>query len=207
MKNKIFLFLLIMIFVYATGGIIYVKLNMDNFNKPLINNIDEIDKFDYFLKSNSTEIYKQEYDNLKNILTSDDINYEEYAKSISKLFIIDLYSIEAKINKYDVGGVDFIQDNFKENYKLNVEDTLYKYLEDNSNNNRKQTLPNVKSVNIISVVDNKFKVDKEEYPAYKVSLDWEYDVDLGYDSKGEINLIKDNNKLYIVSFEPINKEA
>ena len=197
MRKKIILFILIIIFVYAAGGVAYVLLN----KKPeviKISNLDTIKGYNYTLKSNATDIYKDEFKTLKTNLESDNINEEEYAKSISKLFIIDLYTLTNKINKYDVGGTSFVHPDYLANYKLNVQNTLYKYMEDNTNKNRNQELPEVSNIDIINTEKTTFELGETTYDGYKINLEWNYVKDLGYDSKGEVIVIKVNNNYYIV---------
>lgn len=197
-RNKIILFIVIVLLV--VGASIFCYLNFvkkdDTVNK--VTNIEEIDKFGYTLKSNATETYKKEYEILKANLKSTDINEEEYVKSVAKLFIIDLYTISNKINKYDVGGTEFVYPDSLENYKVNVEDTLYKYVEDNSNNYRTQSLPEVSEVQTTDFKKVKYKVSDTELDAYEVALKWSYVVDMGYESEGSVIILEKDNKYYVV---------
>ena len=99
---------------------------------------------------------------------------------------------------YDVGGTEFIYPNVVDNYKLNVQNTLYKYMKNNEDGKRKQELPEVKSVTIESFEDTKFEMKKKEIDAYKVKINIEYIKDLEYDNKAEIVIIKEDKYLYIV---------
>ena len=196
-KKKIVLFILIVLMVYAIGGIVYLKLN----KKPEIekvSNLDIIKDYEYSLKSNDTDTYKKEFIKLKENLESKEINDEEYASSIAKLFIIDLYTINNKVNKYEVGGVRFVHPDYLANYKLNVQNTLYKYIEDNSYNNRTQELPEVSNVEITKIEKTNYKIDNNSYEGYKIALEWTYTKDLGYENKGEVILIKVDKNYYIV---------
>ena len=197
MKKKIILFIFIVVFIYAAGGLAYYYTN----KKPAVINISSLDTikgYNYTLKSNDTLIYTNEFKTLKSNLESDSIDYEEYAKSIAKLFIIDLYTLNNKINKYDVGGTLYIHPDYINNYKLNVQDTLYKYIEDNSNKLRNQELPEVSSTEIINTEEIKFNIGDNEYDGYKINIKWDYVKDLGYDTEGEVLVIKDNNNCYVV---------
>ena len=157
-------------------------------------------------KINKTEVYldkivynkKDEFKKLKKNLESSNINYTEYAESISKMFVMDLYSLEAKKNMYDVGGVQFVYPDIRDNYKLNVTNTLYKYMKDNSDGKREQDLPMVKSVSIKNEDETKYKIGEEEFDGYKINLDIEYVKDLEYDKSAEIILVKKDKYLYIV---------
>jgi hypothetical protein len=197
-RNKIILFIVIVLLVVGASIFCYFKFvkNDDNVNK--VTNVEEIDEFGYTLKSNATETYEIEYEILKTNLKSTDINEEEYVKSVAKLFIIDLYTINNKINKYDVGGTEFVYPDSLENYKVNVEDTLYKYVEDNSNNNRTQSLPEVSDVQITDFKKVKYKVSDTELDAYEVALKWSYVVDMDYESEGSVIILQKDNKYYVV---------
>ena len=197
-RNKIILFIIIVLLVVGASIFCYLKFVKKDDNVNKVTNIEEIDKFGYTLKSNATETYKKEYEILKTNLKSTDINEEEYVKSVAKLFIIDLYTIGNKINKYDVGGTEFVYPDSLENYKVNVEDTLYKYVEDNSNNSRTQSLPEVSEVQITDFKKVKYKVSNTELDAYEVALKWSYVVDMGYESEGSVIILEKDNKYYVV---------
>lgn len=166
------------------------------FDKNLFNkNSNE----DYTIKARDSALLKEEFNILKQNYYSKDIDYESYAKSISKLFIIDLYTIDNKDNKYDVTSSQYVHPDIRSNFKLNVGDTLYKYLEEKSS--RKNKYPEVKSIKILEFKEDKFTYDKKEYDSYTVSLMWEYKKDLGYDKKGVLNIIKEDKKLYVVKYQ------
>lgn len=160
--------------------------------------INEISGYAITSDENDSEVYKIEFENLKKILESEMINYEEYAKTIAKLYIIDLYTINNKINKYDVGGVEFLYEKAKENYITNVTDTLYKYVKDNSDNKRDQKLPEVKEINVDEITNTTYKIENTNYEGYKIKLSWDYIEDLGYDKSAEVIVIKEENKIFVV---------
>lgn len=198
MKKKVILFLCILIFVYAAGGTIYyIATREKKDDKPIVTNKDTIKGYDYTLKSNATKLYEDEFKALKANLEGD-INYDEYAVSVAKLFVIDLYTINNKINKYDTGGVSFVYPDGRDNYKLNVQDTIYKYVEDNTNGKRTQNLPEVSSVIVKDSKKDTYKIGDNSFEAYKINLEWSYVQDLGYDKTGEIILIKKDKNIYVV---------
>ena len=200
MKKRILLFILIIILVYALGGVVYYKFNKEKDEPEVIkvSNLDTIKGYDYTLNSNDTEYYKELFNKLKEVLEEKDVNDEEYAKLVSQMFICDLYSFDNKVNKYDVGGVSFLEKGFISNYKLNVQNTIYKYLEDNSNGNRDQKLPLVNEVKVLNTEKTNYKIGDNSYSGYKITLEWTYKEDLGYDSKGVVTLIKNGNNYYVV---------
>ena len=198
MKKKVILFFCILIFVYAAGGTIYyIATREKKDDKPIVTNKDTIKGYDYTLKSNATKLYEDEFKALKANLEGD-INYDEYAVSVAKLFVIDLYTINNKINKYDTGGASFVYPDGRDNDKLNVQDTIYKYVEDNTNGKRTQNLPEVSSVIIKDSKKDTYKIGDNSFEAYKINLEWSYVQDLGYDKTGEIILIKKDKNIYVV---------
>lgn len=198
MKKKVILFFCILIFVYAVGGTIYyIATREKKDDKPIVTNKDTIKGYDYTLKSNATKLYEDEFKALKANLEGD-INYDEYAVSVAKLFVIDLYNINNKVNKYDTGGASFVYPDGRDNYKLNVQDTIYKYVEDNTNGKRTQNLPEVSSVIVKDSKKDTYKIGDNSFEAYKINLEWSYVQDLGYDKTGEIILIKKDKNIYVV---------
>lgn len=198
-KKKKVIIIIILIMILAAGGLVaYRIINPSQAKVKETKKLDKIKGFDYHLEDRDTKLYKDEFNKLKKNLESNDINYDEYAKSIAKMFIIDLYTIDNKINKYDVGGLEFVHPDARENYELNVKDTIYKYV--NNDSNRDQELPVVSKITIDDF-DNeaKFKIkDEDEEDAYEISLSWEYEKDDDYDNEAVIKIVKKDKYLYIV---------
>ena len=198
-KKKKVIIIIILIIILAAGGLVaYRIINPAQAKVKETKKLDKIKGFDYHLEDRDTKLYKDEFNKLKKNLESNDINYDEYAKSIAKMFIIDLYTIDNKINKYDVGGLEFVHPDARENYELNVKDTIYKYV--NNDSNRDQELPVVSKITIDDF-DNeaKFKIkDEDEEDAYEISLSWEYEQDDDYDNEAVIKIVKKDKYLYIV---------
>lgn len=196
-KKKIGLVILVLVLLYSIGGIYYNITHRDSVDNS-VKSIDMIDKYGYVLKSNATNLQKELFNELKTILNNDNINDDAYAKIISKMFVTDLYTLSNKVNKYDVGGTEYVLESGRDNFKVNVQDTLYKYLEDNSDGKRSQILPMVVSVSADEISDTKYKIDDNESDAKKVSLTISYNEDLGYDTKVTLILIKSDGKYYVV---------
>lgn len=199
MKKKIKL-LLVIIIIILIGVFIYKNINSKS-TKKNVKVIDSITNFSYTLDERDTTLMKDTYNELKDVLNKSDINYEEYAKIIAKLFIIDLYTLDNKINKYDVGSLEYVYPDSKENFKLKVEDTLYKSIVDNTFGKRNNTLPIVNSIVITDVTNSKYTLQEKDIDSYIVSLKWDYEKDLGYDKEGYVTLIKEDNKVYVVEYK------
>lgn len=174
-----------LLFSKSTGGL-------------LVRSKDKIAKFDYTLDKDNTNLMKENFKELKDILANDNINYENYAKTLAKLFIIDLYTIDNKKSMYDVGSLEYVYD--KENFKTRCQNTLYKGLNDKSTRKNNE-YPIVESINIDSFENGEFTYNDNKYESYEITLSWDYKKDLGYDKKGKVTIIKIEDKLYVVSYE------
>lgn len=192
-------FIILGVALFSSFGI---KLYLDFFKGEKViteeKSIDSISLYGYTLKKSDTEIYKQYYEELEVILASEEIDFNEYAKVLTKLFVIDFYTLTNKVASTDIGSLEFIHPNQLENFKLNAGDTMYKYVENNLSNDRKQKLPEVQDVTIDSITDTKYTIDENEYEAYEVKATWTYLEDLGYETTKIFKLIKNKNILYVV---------
>lgn len=201
-KNKLFYFVmisLILVVIIIIGlKFTFEFLVKDDKNVVTKKELDSLELYGYTLDDYDSDLYKEYFNDLKNTLNSKEVNYEDYAKEIVKLFVSDFYTLDNKLTSSDIGGVEFIPSDMVENFKMHAGDTMYNHVENNIYGDRKQELPTVKSVNISEVVETSYTYKDKEYDAYKVSATWEYVSDMGYDKEGIFYLIKDNNKLYIV---------
>ena len=88
-------------------------------------------------------------------------------------------------------------------FENKVMDTLYSNLLDNTYGDRKQALPEVKSVEIVSTEETKYKIGEEEKSAFLVKLKWTYVKDMGYDDEGSVVLCKEDGvRVSVVDFQP-----
>ena len=142
--------------------------------------------------------------NALKILNSKKKNEEEYVKSISKLFIIDFYSLEDKLAKTDIGGKDFVHELELEDFLEKAQDTMYKYVENNLYGERKQKLPSVDKVTVekVGTVPYTYK-DKKDDNAYEVSVTWTYKKNTGegYQTKATMYFVHEDKKLYLVELK------
>ena len=201
-KTSIKIMIIFILIGIALFGFLGYKVYNDFFNKnEERKQIDSIEFYGYTLSENDTDIYKTYFKELTKVLNKKPINYSDYAKTISKLFIIDLYTLDNKLGSTDIGGLEFIHKNLRENFKENEGATLYKFMDNNLNGARTQKLPKVKDVEIESINETTYKYKDVEYEGYLVKAKWTYEVDLGYQSSIKLTLIKDKDILYIVKGE------
>lgn len=153
--------------------------------------LDTIENYNYVLTDNDTEYYKKTFKELKEILKKEEVNEEEYAKTISKLFIIDFYSLSTSINKNDIGGVQYIKEDYRESFIKIAKDSIYSIVENNIYGDRKQTLPTVTNVEITEI--------KKLNEGYELAASITYEEDLGYTTSVKLNVIKKENILEISS--------
>ena len=199
-KYKVILIIIIILIVLLAASLVAVKLLSKSDNKDAVKVVDSIDEFGYTLDDRDTKLMKNTYNELKNVLSADEINYEEYAKKLAELFVIDLFTMDNKVNRYDVGSTEYVYPDNVDNFKTNVEDTIYKSMENNSDGKRRQDLPEVSSITNSSVEGSTFLFGEDEYDSYVVSITWDYVDDLGYDDNATITLIELDNKLYVVEY-------
>ena len=201
-KSKVNKVIVIFIIVgIVLFGFLGYKVKNDFFKGSVHRKVDSIEFYGYTLSKNDTEVYKSNFKELSKVLNEKEINYTDYAKLISKLFIIDLYNLDNKLASTDIGGLEFLHNDLKDNFKENMGSTLYNFVESNIDGKRTQELPIVKDVNVSDVFETKYTYNKTEYDAYIVSTDITYEKDLGYPKSMKLTIIKDNNILYIVKGE------
>lgn len=200
-KSVIFIIVVVIVVSLIGIGSYYILLNNDNKETKETNkSIDEITAYNLRLNENDSEEFKNEFNNLKSILESSEIDKDKYAESVAKLFVIDLYTMDTKTNKYDVGGSELVLPVFKDNYTLNVTNTIYNYLEDNTDGKRNQNLPHVRKVDVIKNDTKEYTIsgDNTPYNAYVFNMKLSYKYDLGYDSEVEVIVVYKDNFMYVV---------
>ena len=201
-KNKLFYFVMISL-ILVVIIVIGVKFTLeflvkDDKNVVTKKELDSLELYGYTLDDYDSDLYKEYFNDLKSTLNNKEVNYEDYAKEIVKLFVSDFYTLDNKLTSSDIGGVEFIPSDMVENFKMHAGDTMYNHVKTNIYGDRVQELPIVKSVEVTNIENITYTYKDKEYSAYKVSTRWEYKEDLGYKNNEIFTLIKDNNKLYIV---------
>ena len=200
--RKIIIFILVLL---VAGGLIYYALSKStSTSKPKKAKIvDKIDNFDYKIDENDTKLLKNEFKTLKSILSKKEVDKEEYAKEVAKLFIIDFFTLDNKMTKNDVGGVQFVFNGYRKTFIDKARDEFYKYVKSNLNNDRTQELPIVKSIEVNSIekIEASSELNGDTFAgideAYKVNVSWDYEKDLGYQKSATLIVVKDNDKLSV----------
>ncbi len=200
---KRFLFSIFLILIII--GVVYYIFFYNTKSVKKVKVVNEIKEYGYKLKDNKSEEYKKLFTELKEILESDSVDEDKYAKTIAKMFIIDFYSLDDKLAKTDVGGTDFVHSNALENFKEKAENTMYKYVESNIYGNRSQSLPEVKSVKIESVEKEAFTyLEDVDDDAYNIKVSWTYkdsSNSSGYQKDATLVFVHEDKKLSLVELQ------
>ena len=97
-KIKKMSILIIVVLILIVGTIITVKIFTDKQTpKETVKVIDTVK--DYTLDENETNYYKDLFTELKEVLSSETIDEEKYAKIVSQLFLSDFFTLKNKVNK------------------------------------------------------------------------------------------------------------
>ena len=163
------------------------------------NEFDSIEKYGYVIYDNATDYYKMEFAKLKDLEREEDI-----ASQVAKLFVIDLYSINYKINKYEVTSSQYFYSDKRDMHRQKVLDNFYNFVEDNSYDDREQELPEVSNVEILEQEKDTYKLGDKKIDSFVISLKISYVKDLGYDNKAIVTLVKDGeNNISVVSYKAV----
>ena len=198
--KHLFIIILVALLVFLVFSIksIYDSIKGSGEVKTLMT----IDGYGYTLNENDSEYFKSLFEELKKCLESDNVDEEEYASLISKIFVTDFYSLKYAISKSDVGGVQFIYTDSQSSFTKKAKDTIYAYVKSNVYGKRNQELPNVKEVEVTNIEQDEYKGDKlKDDKAYIVDLKLTYDEDLDYPDEVKLILAHVSEKLEIVKID------
>lgn len=199
--SLIIILIVLLIILFTLGKNVFKKAGG---NVQEVKIVDSIDNFEYNLEENKTSYYKSVFNELKELLNSDNVDEEQYAKLITKLFVADFYDLNSKSSKSDIGGTQFILSDFQSQFekKAKSKEGIYYYIKNNLEGNRKQELPKVKNVEIVSLKNSVFNFENiKDNNAYVVDASVTYEKDLGYQKNVTITLIHNNKKLEIVEIK------
>lgn len=189
----------------AVGG--YFVWN--NFIKPKTNKakvVDSIknDDVDYIVNDSDTKLFKDNFNELKKILTAKEVDNKKYAETITKLFVIDFFTLSNKTSKNDVGGVQFVYESYQKDFIDAARDGIYKQVhsvvtDDKSN----KDLPTVSKVTIddIDEISPSSMFEgfgfTEDQVGYMVNISWEYKNKDDFQNNATIIIVPDGNKLSV----------
>ena len=208
-KYKVWLIIiLVLIVLVSVVGVSKLVLKPKIKDKPknVTSVISNIGDYGYSLDDRDTKYMKETFEELEQILNQEEIDYEEYAKVVAKLYIIDFYTLDNKINKYDVGSLEYILNDKVELFKTKAMDTIYNDIIDNTYKDRIQELPEITNVEILDFEKTKITLAEDTTEAYKITMEYTYKKDLGYDKEGTVYLVKNSNKIEVALYNPVIEE-
>ena len=208
-KMKLITKILLCLIVVAilVGGF----LVWDGFIKPRTGKSKVVDTIkngdiDYVVSDTDTKLFKENFNELKKILNAKEVDNKKYAETITKLFVIDFFTLSNKTSKNDVGGVQFVYGGYQKDFIDGARDTLYKQVhslvtDDKSNSN----LPTVTKVKIDDIDEispySMFEFDTdfftEDQVGYMVNISWEYKNKDDFQNNATIIIVPDGNKLSV----------
>jgi len=202
-KIWLIIILVLLVVVLAIGALkLFIKDEPEKTPKNTTNVILNIDKFKYTLDDRDSKYMKELFNELAEVLNKEEINYEEYAKLLAKLFVVDFYTLNNKINKYDIGSLEYILNDKVDMFKSKAMDTIYNDIIDNTYKDRVQDLPEITNVEILNLEKTQIDLNNTKIDAYKITMNYNYKKDLGYDKEGTLYLIKNDTKLEVAIYSP-----
>ncbi len=205
-STKILITFIIILILVGVGGVLYFyvfkKQPTEEIPQKEVTVTNTIDEYGYTLEDRDTELFKEKFEELKNLLQESEYNEETYRTLVSELFIIDFFTIDNKISRYDIGGLEYVYSSALESFKSVAESSIYKTVENNLDDTRTQDLPVVTSIEVTEMTETTFTMpDDTEVSGYRVALTWEYEENLGYDTSGVLILIPDGKKMSVVFYK------
>ena len=178
--TKIFLGIIVVL-VLVGGYFVYDKFIKPRSNKAKI--VDSISNkdVDYVVSDTDTKLFKENFNELKKILNAKEVDNKKYAETLTKLFVIDFFTLSNKTSKNDIGGVQFVYDGYKASFVESARDSFYRQVRSTINDEKANvSLPTVTKVKIDDIDEispsNVFEDFgfTEDQVGYIVNISWEY---------------------------------
>ena len=197
------LIILSLIILIAIGALVYfVFFNKEEEQVAEIKNVDTIEGYDYTLSENATKYYKDLFKELKDVLTADEVDEDKYASLVARMFLADFFNLDNKITKNDVGGLQFVYKDFRDDFTKLASSSMYKTVESDVYGKRNQELPIVSSVSVEKTDNTTFTYgENTDDNAYVFEFTITYEDDMDYQESGTITLIHSNDKLEVAAME------
>ena len=138
------------------------------------------------------------YYQLQDVLNDKKLDEESYAKLVARMITFDFYNLDNKMSKNNVGGTQFVMENYKDNFVLEASETVYKYVEHNLYGDRTQELPKVTKTVVTDLKKSTYAYkDIKDTACYVISVSITYEKDLGYPKNVIVKLAHSNDKLEV----------
>ena len=201
----------ILICLIIVGAIIGGYFVYNNFFKKA-DNVKVVDSIknedvDYVVNENDTKLFKDNFEELKKILNAKEVDNSKYAEVITKLFVIDFFTLSNKTSKNDVGGVQFVFESYKTDFVEGARNGMYKHVHSTAANEDNSSLPTVSKVKIDSIDEvSPYSIFAsggftEDQVGYMINISWEYKNDDDYMHNATIVVVPDGTKLSIARMQ------
>lgn len=212
-KRRIKVWPIITIIILILVGILLfclkdIYFTLKNKNQNQVTILSEIPSYGYTLNENDSKYFSSLFKELKKSLESSEHDEKEYANLVSQLFLVDFYSLNSAINKNDIGGTQFVWKDYQSDFIKKAKTSLYSYVENNIYGDRKQQLPVVTEVSIVSAKPQKISfadIKVNDDNGYVVTANLIYAQNLGYPTKVELMLVHNDQKLEIAQMKTIEE--
>lgn len=195
---------LIAVAIIVGGFFVWNNFIRPRSNKPKVVDSIKNKDVDYVVSDSDTKLFKDTFNELKKVLNEKEVDNKKYAETITKLFVIDFFTLSNKTSKNDVGGVQFVYDNYKSDFVEGARNSIYKQVHSNVTDDRSNSsLPTVVKVKIDDIDEispySMFEGNlfTEDQVGYMVNISWEYKNDDDFQSNATIIIVPDGNKLSI----------
>ncbi len=194
-----FIIIIFVVIVLITLGYLFLKPSKPKKVQNVVKIEEKIESHGYELAENETNYYKELFKNLKAVLNDKPLNEEKYATLVGQLFLADFFNLDNKQSKNDIGGLQFVYSDFRDDFEKYAKEGVYHYVESNIYGDRKQELPVVTEVSVLNIEQLEINyLDTSDKEAYRVDFKIAYEEDLGYQTAATLYLVHHNDKLEIV---------
>ena len=202
MKKKPIIIACVLLLIIIGILVYFIFFNKEESEVTEIKNVDTIEGYDYTLSENATKYYKSLFKDLKDVLSEDNVDEEAYAELVVKLFLADFFNLDNKVSSTYVGGLQFVYEDFREDFTKLASTSMYKHVQSDVYGDRDQELPVVSSVLAEKQDNTTFTYgDNTDDNAYVYDFTITYEDDMGYQEEGTITLIHSNDKLEVAAME------
>ena len=209
MKPLTKILICLLVVAILVGGFIV----WDRFVKPRSNKNKVVDSIknedvDYVVSENDSKLFKETFNELKKVLNTKEVDNKKYAETITKLFVIDFFTLSNKTSKNDVGGVQFVFENYQTDFVEGARNSIYKQVhstvtDDKSNSSlptvTKVTIDDIDEISPASMFEGMGFT--EDQVGYIINISWKYKNNDDFQSNATIIVVPDGKKLSVAKMQ------
>lgn len=177
-RNLVLLLLPFIIVVITLGFLIYkeAKATLGGVSGKKNSYLD-IEKMDYHLRYNATDLQKELFKQLSKEVNKEPINDVEAAKLVAQCFIADFFTWSNKNGQADIGGMYYVYSPQKINIFNQARDSFYRYLSTYLDKYQASDLLEVDNIEASGSElkeSDRYKIEGVSFPTYGISVKWAY---------------------------------